>query len=120
MWARDVECMLGVWLLLSPFVFGHDPDATGLWASDLICAALVSTFALLSYGKPTQHAHLLTLLVALWLIGFGRFGAASPLPAGMQNNIVVGLLLLMFAIVPNHASRPPRRWFREAGGTVAG
>jgi hypothetical protein len=35
----------------------------------------------------------------------------------MQNDIVVGLLLLMFAIVPNHATRPPRDWFRDPSAT---
>jgi hypothetical protein len=118
MWARVVEFMLGVWLAISPFVFRHADDATTLWISDFASAALVATFALLSYWQPTRHAHLLTLLVALWLVGFGRFGASSPLPSGMQNEIVVGLLLLMFAIVPNDASSPPRHWFHDSNKTL--
>ena len=108
--------MLGVWLAISPFVFRHASDATQLRASDLACAIMVSTFALLSFWRPTRHAHLLSLLVGLWLVGFGRYGTAAPLPPGMQNEIVVGLLLLMFAIVPNHAERPPRAWFRDSPG----
>jgi hypothetical protein len=112
MWARDVEVMLGVWLALSPFIFRHEPDAKLLWVSDLVSALLVATFALLSYWRPTRHAHLLTIAVALWLIGFGRFGASVPLPWGMQNDIVIGLLLLMFAVVPNEAAIPPSAWRR--------
>jgi hypothetical protein len=114
MWARDVEFMLGLWLAISPWVFRHADDATVLWVSDMACGALVATLALFSYWHPTRHAHLLTLIVAAWLVGFGRFGAAVPLPPGMQNDIVIGLLLVMFAIVPNHASQPPTNWFREA------
>lgn len=118
MWARVVEFMLAVWLAMSPFIFRHSDSAVVLWASDFACAGLVATFALLSYWNPARHAHLLTLLVALWLVGFGRFGASAPLPPGMQNEIVVGLLLLMLAIVPNHATSPPRNWFRELNETL--
>lgn len=114
MWARVVEFMLAVWLALSPLIFQHDDRAWLLWGSDFTCAALVAALALLSYYEPTRNAHLLTLAVALWLVVFGRFGASHPLPPGMQNNIVIGLLLMMFAIVPNHAARPPRIWFGHA------
>jgi hypothetical protein len=110
MWARDIEFMLGCWLAVSPFVFAHPASDVRQWAIDFIAAVLVALFALASYARRTQHAHFLTLSVALALIGLGRFGAAIPTPA-MQNNIVIGLLLLMFAIVPNHASQPPAAWY---------
>jgi hypothetical protein len=113
MWARDVEFMLGCWLAASPFIFRHAKDAMLLWITDFTSAALVCTLAVLSYWRPTRHAHLLTILVALWLVGFGRFGAAAPLPPGMQNEIAVGLLLLMFVIIPNRASQPPAAWYAE-------
>ncbi len=119
MWARDVEVMLGVWLIISPFVFVHSDEATLLWASDFAAGGLVATFAALSYWRPTRHAHLLTLLVALWLVAFGRFGAASPLPPGMQNEIVIGLLLMMFAIIPNYATQPPDVWFDQSDQTLS-
>lgn len=115
MWSRVVEFMLACWLAASPFIFRHGEDATVLWISDFACATVVGVLALISYWEPTRHAHLVTLLVALWLIGFGRFGSTAPLPPGLQNNMVVGLLLLMFALVPNDAARPPRTWFKQAG-----
>lgn len=111
MWARNVEFMLGCWLAASPFIFSHPADATLLWVTDLASAALVCTLAMLSYWHPTRHAHLVMILVALWLVGFGRFGAAAPLPPGMQNEIAIGLLLVMFAIIPNRAAMPPAAWY---------
>ena len=118
MWARVIEAMLGVWLIISPFVFRHPSDATALWTSDLVSGSAVITLALLSYWEPTRHAHVLLLVVATWLIGFGRFWSATPLPPGQQNDIVIGLLLLMFAIIPNQATLPPRAWFRELPGPL--
>ena len=110
MWARVVEFMLACWLAVSPFVFQHAGDQVVLWAIDLTAAALIGGFALLSYWPPTRHLHLLTALLACALIGYGRFGAGGEPPPALQNHIVVGLLLLMFAIIPNHASRPPNSW----------
>ena len=113
MWARVVEFMLACWLAASPFIFSHSEEAIVLWWSDYLCAALVGTFALLSYWRPTRHAHLLILVVAVWMVGFGRFAEAAPLSPGLQNNMVVGLLLMMFAICPNNASQPPRMWYED-------
>jgi hypothetical protein len=110
MWARVVEFMLGCWLAISPFIFAHPDAEIRLWATDWICATLVITLALLSYWHPTRHAHVLTLLVACGLIAIGRFSTGETPSPAMQNQIVVGLLLLMFALVPNEASRPPTVW----------
>lgn len=110
MWARVVEFMLGCWLAISPFIFAHEHDQIVLWATDWIAAALVIACALLSYWHPTRHAHVLTALVACGLVLIGRFSSTeSPSPA-QQNEIVIGLVLVMFAIVPNQAFWPPAPW----------
>lgn len=108
MWARVVEMMTAVWIAVGPFVFHVQDDLTLLWL-DLGIAMLISTLASLSYWKPTQHAHLSILLVALGLIAWGRFAEIPPPPAH-QNHIIVGLLLLMIALIPNNASDPPESW----------
>lgn len=113
MWARVVEFMLACWLAISPFVFGHPPDRPLWWAIDFGAALAVATLALISYWPPTRHAHLATLLIALGLIAFGRFGTPEPIPPASQNHIIVGLLLLMLPLVPNHADRPPEAWYGD-------
>jgi hypothetical protein len=114
MWARVIEVMLGCWLAMSPFIFRHGPEEKFLWFSDLFSALLVILLALISFWPPLRFAHVANLLVALWLIAFG-FWASYPVPPALQNDIVVGLLLLMFAIIPNEATLPPRPW-REFSG----
>ncbi len=110
MWARVVECMLGCWLLVSPFVFQHGADEAPLWINDLAAGSALIVLSLASYWHKTAWAHWLLLPVGIWLIGFGRLGSTPPLDGGLQNNIMVGMLLSMFAIIPNHASRPPDSW----------
>jgi Zn-dependent protease len=110
MWARVVEVMLGCWLVVSPFVFRHPVQNRAWWINDLACAAAIITLALLSYWQPMRHAHLAITVIALWLIGFGYFSAHHPLPPALQNNLLLGLLLVMFAIIPNNATQPPEAW----------
>lgn len=110
MWSRVVEIMLGCWLLMSPFVFAHASDATALWINDLGCGTAVILFGVFSYWGPTRHAHLLTLAVGTWLVAFAyRHGFGEPSPAS-QNHLIIGLMLLMFAIIPNDAAEAPPGW----------
>lgn len=110
MWGRVIELMLGLWLVLSPFIFGHYPLHPALWRSDFACGIAIVLLALLSFWHTLRHVHLLNLLVAGWLIGFGYVYGGYPSPPGAQNNILLGLTLLLFAIIPNDANQPPLPW----------
>ena len=110
MWPRVVEVMLGCWLAVSPFIFRHAAENRILWFTDLLSATAVIVFALLSFWFPLRFAHVANLVIGLWLIAFGFWGSAYPTPPALQNHIVVGSLLLMFAIIPNEAAKPPVSW----------
>jgi len=110
MWARNLELAFGLWLALSPFVFGHPGEAALLWTNDLACAAVIVVLALASYARRWRRVHLGQLVVAAWLIGFGWVSAHETATPASQNHILVGLLLAMFAIVPSRASEPPLPW----------
>ncbi len=104
--------MLGCWLAASPFIFNHDPSARALWVNDFVCAGLIITIAALSFFRPIRRVHLLQLAVAGWLVGFGYLAQSPPVPGGLQNDMIVGLILLMLGIAPPDADRPPRGWRR--------
>lgn len=117
MWARNLELALGLWLALSPFVFAHPQDASFLWANDLGCAAALVVLALVSYWPRARRAHLAELVVAVWLVRVGWLRAwHGPATPASQNQILVGLLVALFAIVPCRASEPPPGWRRSTGG----
>jgi hypothetical protein len=113
MWARVVEFMLGCWLAVSPFIFQHPADNLWPWTIDWTAASLVILFALLSYWRPLKHIHLATAAVAVALVAIGRLSSWEHPPPAAQNQIVTGLLLLMFALVPSDASQPPGTWQAE-------
>lgn len=108
MWARVTEVMLGCWLAMSPFIFRHGPEDRVLWVNDLLSATVVVVLAVVSFWSPLRFAHVANFVVGLWLIAFGFWASPHPAPPALQNDIVVGILLMMFAILPNHASLPPR------------
>jgi hypothetical protein len=110
MWGRVVEIMLGLWLAISPFLFGHYPSNRPLWLSDLVCGAAVVLLASLSFWQPLRYAHVAILAVACWLMGFAYFHGGYPAAPGYQNEIILGLTLLLIAIIPNDASQPPPAW----------
>lgn len=108
MWARVMEFVLACWLVLSRFIFRYAEADTFLWVNDLVCAALVMVAAFLSFWRPLRHLHLAIVPVALWLLA-AAFAQPEVLPPH-RNYVVVGVLLLVFAIVPSRASEPPRSW----------
>lgn len=110
MWSRVVEIMLGHWLLISPFIFRHPVQETAWWINDMACGVTVIVLGLLSFWRPTRNAHLLMLPIGCWLILVGFLWSAHPAPPALQNDVLLGLLLLMFAIIPNQASLPPEGW----------
>lgn len=110
MWGRVVQVMLGWWLVLSPFIFNSFPDTPAVWINDWVCGAVVIVTSLLSWWPLTRYAYLTSLAVSTWLVGYAYFRGGYPSAPGFQNQILVGLTLLLFAIIPNDASQPPPRW----------
>ena len=106
MWARISEQILAIWLFASYFIF-----STGSW-HDMTAAFLVILFASLSYIDKLNKMHLLQVIPAGWLFYLGYSYPTPILPFGLQNSILVALMLLMFAIIPSNASDHPRPWKR--------
>lgn len=110
MWPRVVELMLGAWLIISPLVFRGTADLPAYTVSLVASGAAVIIASLLCFWPPAAAARIVTLLAALWLAGHGYFSAPRPGPPAAQNEITVGLLLLVFGIIPNDTNRPPAPW----------
>jgi len=109
-WARVVECMLGLWLVLSPFILRHGMDDTLFWTVDLAAGTAVVAVALGSFKGALSRLHLVHLLTGTVLFALGWIlGGRHPEPAH-QNWVIFALLLMMIAVIPSHAHDPPRKW----------
>jgi hypothetical protein len=110
MWPRVVEAMLGCWLLITPFVFRGTTALDDYATKAVVCGGLVVTCALASMWPRAAWARLGTIAVALWLTAFGYFAADRPGPPAAQNEITVGLILILFAVLPNQINEAPAPW----------
>lgn len=106
MWARDFEVFFAIWLSISWLIFNYTDSS--LMYHDFTIAILISIFSLLSYKYV--HIHLLNFIVSFWLISFVLYTQAPVTDAIYQNYMVIGLLLLMFTVVPSYASDPSVEW----------
>lgn len=121
MWARVVEFMLGCWLLCSPFIFqGENRGDHVHYLIDFALGGTVMTLALLAHWEPTRYAHVGTLLLSAAMFLVPRFTLSPEIPPAAQNFMMIGLLLAMFALVPNEATRPPRAWRKKNDQLAAG
>ncbi len=110
MWARAIELMLGLWLVLTPFIFLGEPGGPDLAVPAFAAGALIWLFSTLSFWHPTRRAHLGNLAVSAFLVVYGYVKTGHPAVPHFQSLLIVGLLLVLFAIVPPQSSEPPLLW----------
>ena len=114
MWARVVEVLAGVWLMMTPLVFAGTESVEAFVRRDVGAGLAIVALSLLSFWRRTPWAHLVTAVVALALGFAAYFGWSRPGPPAAQNEIAVALTLILFAIVPNEATQPPGPWRNAA------
>ncbi|PIS03403.1 MAG: hypothetical protein COT85_00380 [Chlamydiae bacterium CG10_big_fil_rev_8_21_14_0_10_42_34] len=104
MWARIIEIFIGIWLIISHFLF----QTSGF--DDLIAGGFIILFASLSFVDRLNKMHLCHIFPTGWLLYLSYSYPTPYLPFFMQNYILSALNVLMFAIIPSHASDHPRPW----------
>jgi len=111
---------LAVWLLTSCFIFEPTGVENPLFFSFIVAAALILAVAVFSYHPVSRKTHLLQAAFGVSLAALAFLHETTPPPPVYQNSAVVGLFLMMFAIVPNRNTEPPRKWselLRDIGET---
>lgn len=107
MWPRVVEVMLGVWLVITPLVFRGTEDVERYALNAVVSGSVIITASLMAFWRRTGWMRLVTLAASCWLAGHGYLSAVRPGPPAAQNEIMIGLILLLFAMLPNHVNREP-------------
>lgn len=107
MWPHTVIAALGLWLALSPLIFDVDPSRPLLWFHEIGVGVLVMALAGFSAFRKLDILRGATALVALYLLVRAYFLYPHPRPPLEQNHFVVGILILMFVILPRWANLPP-------------
>ena len=102
MWARVLECLVAIWLFVSPTILPYFVHETLLQNSHLVIPFLIVIFSLFSFHSAFRKIHLVNFLLGVWLLGLGYIAyPLDPLPS-QENSVVVGLLIMLFSLVPTH------------------
>ena len=105
MWARHFEIFMGFWLAISWLMFSY-PSTIFDWVISLsICL-----FSIGSYYTRFRSLHLMNFIVGCILIGIAFSNKENYQSPIFQNYTVIGLLLLMFSIIPSKSFQPPKEW----------
>ena len=107
-WPRYSEMVLGLWLIVAPWILNYG-DLSVFRPVNIAAATGILVLDILSITLYKRYAYLAVLGIALGLLVHAYF-ALPPEVAGTENNIIVALLLLMFAILPTEATLPPPSW----------
>jgi hypothetical protein len=90
--ASGLNVLLGLWLLVAPFLLGYGNIAAAMW-NDVIVGGLVLILAGVRVWKPAHNRWLswTNVLLGLWLLAAPFILAYSEVAAAMWNDIIVGI-----------------------------
>jgi len=95
MWARILNTVLGLWLMVAPGIFEYSGMAAN---NGHIAGPIIVTFAVIAYWEATRGLRKWNYPIAIWLL-------AAPWILGYESTIAiisdmsVGVLVFIFASV---------------------
>ena len=94
-----VNILLGIWVLISPFVLGI-LTPNGTW-SNVITGAVVVILAIIRWSMHQSGWSWLNLILGIWLVisPFVFFLSA----AAMWNNVILGVIIAAFALTNTYS-----------------
>jgi hypothetical protein len=96
LWTYMVNCILGLWLISSPFLF--DYKSSSLATSDTISGALIILFECLAFAPRRALLRWCTPVVAFWLL-LAPLIFWSPTPAVFLIDTLIACLAIAFSVL---------------------
>jgi hypothetical protein len=96
-WQDVVNILLGIWLVVSPWVLAYVDETMAAWNAAVIgvVIALAAMSALVAYEKWEEW---ITAALAAWLIASPYVFGFGGMQAAAWNHLVVGLLVGVLAL----------------------
>lgn len=93
-WASGANIVLGLWLIIAPFLLGYTGIAAAMW-NEIIVGVIVVVLAWLRVSNPGRMTWLSwsNVVLGLWLIAAPFVLGYSGTAAAMWNEVIVGLLI---------------------------
>ncbi|EPC03123.1 hypothetical protein L861_22700 [Litchfieldella anticariensis FP35 = DSM 16096] len=93
-WRDWLMLLFGVWLVISPFVFGHAEAGAGavVWNPVLVGVAVV-VFAIAVLRKTQEWEEWILLALGVWMILAPFLLGYAGIVEAMWNSVIIGLLV---------------------------
>lgn len=103
-WADVVNLLLGVWLFLTPWIFGYAGTTTAAWNAWIAGAliAVLGVAALAAFAEWEEWIEVLAgiwVAISPWVLGF------SAVTAAMGWHLIVGIVVAVLAGVRLYYAR---------------
>lgn len=107
-WQDWINLLLGIWLFISPWVVGFEgSQMAASWNAWILGVAIV-VFSAIAVSMPQSWEEVINLLLGIWMvISSWVIGVTSR--AAQTNAVIVGLLVILFAILAVAMSRGGHR-----------
>ncbi len=109
--ASGINVVLGVWLLVSPWVFGYHVVGSEAIANSVIVGALIAILAALrAYSGVYPGLSWINLLLALWTVVSPWVCGYAENISGRLDNMLLGIVIAGLAGWSGGASTAGRRY----------
>ena len=107
--ASGINILCGLWLILAPFILAYSNLQMAMW-NDIIIGILVALIAMIgAFGSTWTSSAWVTGLLGVWLVIAPFVFNYGENPTPRWNDIIVGILVVIFAWSGAPAPRPPAR-----------
>lgn len=93
-WTLLLSCVLGVWLMFAPAVFGTTGRAAD---SDHLVGALIVTFAAIAMAEAGRAVRFMNVLFGAWLV-IAPFILSGFTTRALINGIIAGIVLVLLSL----------------------
>lgn len=114
-WTDAVNAVLGVWLVVSPWLMGYQDVSAAMWTAVIVGAALVAAalgaiFVPRAWEEWTEGGLAVCLIASPWLLGFSTMGAA------MLTAVCTGVVIFALALWTLTTDSEYNDWWHKATG----
>lgn len=100
-WPRWANFLIGIWLIVSAFVWPHTASAQ---ANTWILGVLIAIASI--WAMYTPSIRFLNTLFAIWLF-FATLVIRHAEPATLWNNLIAAVIVFILSLIPSHAATRP-------------
>ena len=96
-WQDPVNLILGIWMIVSPWVLGYSMEATPTWNAVILgiligVAALFALYRVMAWEEWGNVVLGVWLLISPWVLSF------SSIRSAMSNAVIVGIVVAVLAL----------------------